>query len=416
MQMIDAPRAHRLERGDKRVLVGVIDTGIDGSHPDIAPNLSRALSRNFVPDGDAVDVDEAGHGTHVAGTIAAPANGHGIVGVAPNVTLVNLRAGDDAGYFFLQPMVDALTYAADVGIDVVNMSLYIDPWLFNCPNNPADSLAAQREQQTIIAATQRALDYARSRGVTLVAAAGNSHTDLGGPATDTSSPNFPRGRAYHRNVDNTCLVLPTEGNGVIAVTSLGRSGRKAYYSDYGLEQADVSAPGGDLRDFVGTRRYRRPENLILAPYPEALLRMEGALQADGAPTKGDVLRDCQSGQCAYYRYLQGTSMAAPHATGVAALIVSRFGQPDPAHPDGLTLEPVQVEWRLRSRATARQCPNGGTLDYPDLPPQFTAVCQGKARRNGFYGDGIVAARQSLVPMRRRWGGERLVVGSQRWAE
>src|ERR671922_59941 len=77
-------------------------------------------------------------------------DGGGMAGVAPNVKLVNIRAGQDSGYFFLQPSVDALTYAADIGVDVVNMSYYIDPWLFNCRNNPADSPEAQAEQRTII--------------------------------------------------------------------------------------------------------------------------------------------------------------------------------------------------------------------------------------------------------------------------
>ena len=118
-------------------------------------------------------MDENGHGTHVAGTVAAAANGLGIAGVAPNVTLVNLRAGQDSGFFFLQPSVDALTYAGDHGIDVVNMSYFVDPWLFNCKANPADSPAEQLEQRTIIEAMQRALKYAHRHGVTLIAAAGN---------------------------------------------------------------------------------------------------------------------------------------------------------------------------------------------------------------------------------------------------
>lgn len=92
------------------VLVGIIDTGIDGTHPDIAPNFSNALSRNFTVDipsidgpceyADCVDpanVDHDGHGTHVAGTVAAPVNGLGITGVAPESTLVNIRAGQDSG-------------------------------------------------------------------------------------------------------------------------------------------------------------------------------------------------------------------------------------------------------------------------------------------------------------------------------
>ena len=77
-----------------------------------------------------------------------------MAGVAPKVDLVNIRAGQDSGFFLLQPSVDALTYAGDAGIDVVNMSYFIDPWLFNCRANPADSPAEQQEQRTIIEATR----------------------------------------------------------------------------------------------------------------------------------------------------------------------------------------------------------------------------------------------------------------------
>jgi len=73
--------------------------------------------------------------------------------VAPKVTLVNLRAGQDSGYFLLAPTLAALTYAGDIGVDVVNMSFYTDPWLFNCTKNPADSPAEQAEQSVIREAT-----------------------------------------------------------------------------------------------------------------------------------------------------------------------------------------------------------------------------------------------------------------------
>src|SRR3954468_22942796 len=175
MRMIHATPdgSYATQPGSHDVRVGIIDTGVDGSHPDIAPNFDAALSRNFTtddpvidgecasdPDGscsDPANVDEDSHGTHVAGTIGAPLNGIGIGGVAPGVDLVNLRAGQDSGFFFLQPTVDALTYAGDNGVDVVNMSFYIDPWLYNCRKNKADSPAEQEQQRTIIDATQRAL-------------------------------------------------------------------------------------------------------------------------------------------------------------------------------------------------------------------------------------------------------------------
>jgi lantibiotic leader peptide-processing serine protease len=216
-----------VQPGDRGVTVGIIDTGIDGSHPDVAANVNAGLSRSFTTDipfdplGNEIDgpcatdpdgscsapanVDENGHGTHVSGSVAAAANGRWIAGVAPNVTLVNLRAGQDSGFFFLQPSVDALTYAGDHGVDVVNMSYFIDPWLFNCRNHPEDSPAEQLEQQTIIKATERALRYAHQRGVTLVAAAGNGATDISKPVEDTTSPDFPLGTEKERLVPPSCL-------------------------------------------------------------------------------------------------------------------------------------------------------------------------------------------------------------------
>lgn len=145
MDMINAGEAHKIQSGDKRVTVGIMDTGVDASHPDIAPNFDHKLSRNFVTDIPEIDgpcevescvdpagVDEGGHGTHVAGTVAAAKNGIGVSGVAPDVSIVNVRAGQDAGYFFVGPTVNALTYSADAGLDVVNMSFYVDPWAYNC--------------------------------------------------------------------------------------------------------------------------------------------------------------------------------------------------------------------------------------------------------------------------------------------
>ncbi len=228
MRMIGATSAGSYAKnpGKKGVRVGIIDTGIDGSHPDIKPNFNAALSRNFVVDMPDIDgpcevatcvdpnnVDDDGHGTHVASTIGSPINGLGVAGVAPNVTLINIRAGQDSGYFFLRATLDALTYAGDIGVDVVNMSYYTDPWLFNCLDNPADSPAEQLEQRTVRQATQRALNYARNHGVLPVAAMGNEATDLNAPTADDSSPDYPANAAKDRNIDNSCITVPTESNG-----------------------------------------------------------------------------------------------------------------------------------------------------------------------------------------------------------
>ncbi|MFC7587398.1 S8 family serine peptidase [Nonomuraea antimicrobica] len=403
MRMIGADRANAKAPGTKQVLVGVIDTGVDGKHPDIAPNFNRELSRNFVTDKpkdergetldgpceaadckDPVDVDDDGHGTHVASTIASPVNGIGIAGVAPGVQIVNIRAGQDSGFFFLKPSLDALTYAGDIGVDVVNMSYYVDPWLFNCPANQADTRKQQLEQQAVITGMQRALDYARQRGVTLVSALGNGSTDLGHPSVDKQSPGYPKGEEKERKVDNTCLNVPAESKGVISVSALGPSGRKAIYSDYGDEQTDLAAPGGDVLDGEGTQATRS----ILAAAPERVLRATGRIDAAGKPKGADVVADCTGGTCSYYQYLEGTSMASPHAAGVAAILVSRFGKPGKG---GLDLSPDTVEDLLYKTATQKACPTPRQYVYKAFGQTATHDCEGGPSDNGFYGHGIVDA-------------------------
>jgi subtilisin family serine protease len=416
LRMVRSDRARTVTSGDKRVSVGILDTGVDASNPDLAPNFDWKLSRNFardmpVLDGacevasclDPVGTDDGGHGTHVAGIVGAAANGFGLSGVAPGVDLVELKGGQDSGYFFLESVVNALVYAGDTGIDVVNMSFYLDPWLYNCPGNAADSTAEQTEQRTIIAGMTRALTYAHARGVTLVAALGNNNEDLGKPRTDISSPDFPVGAEHNRPIDNaSCLSLPVEGPFVLGVSAVGPSGRKADYSNYGTEQISFAAPGGYLSDGYGTASYRSNANEVLSTYPVKLLQDEGTVDSAGNITTAGrdlVVKRCTSGgKCAYYTYLQGTSMASPHVAGVAALVVSRYGKADPSHPGTLRLAPSTVESALARSATRQPCPSPRLQTYrrEGRSAQYDAYCAGGKGFNGFYGAGIVDAYAAMT--------------------
>ena len=328
MRMIGATpeQSYRTQPGKRQVLVGIIDTGVDASHPDIRPNFVKSLSRNFTTDmpdidgpcedepdqscTDAADTDEGGHGTHVAGTVGAALNGTGIAGVAPKTGIVNLRAGQDSGYFFLQPSVDALTFAGDHGIDVVNMSYYIDPWLYNCAANPADTPAQQAEQRVIIEATQRALRYAHDRGVTLIAAAGNQDDDLGDPEPENTSPDYPPGTNHPRDATDDCLSLPTEGE------TCCRSARSARAS------ARRTTPTTASRAWTCRRRAATPAT---PPRP----RRRAGTPACSPPTRPRGQGGLEGGRA---------RTASPHTTGrgpwhldglaargVAALVVAEYG-------------------------------------------------------------------------------------------
>ena len=369
MQMIGATAegTYATQQGEKGVTVAVIDTGVDASHPDIAPNLDVARSRNWTtdrpdidgdcaddPDGSCSDpatVDEDGHGTHVAGTIASPINGFGMAGVAPNVTLVNDRAGQDSGFFFLFETIAALDYAGSIGADVANMSFYTDPWQYNCPSGTRRSCRGRRWRPTRRSSRpssssssnqiQGAVDRALAADVTLVAAAGNFHSNLDGDKVDDTSPDYPEGSEQVRLVSDWCRDMPTEATGVISVSAVGPSKAKADYSNYGAGQEtggtgddpageiDVAAPGGYFRDFFGTDQFQVPENEILGPYPRNVAEANKEIGGSGKPKSEFVVRDCSPAKegpaadpspqprpqaaCAYYQLIQGTSMASPHA-------------------------------------------------------------------------------------------------------
>ncbi|EPY92512.1 S8 family serine peptidase, partial [Streptomyces noursei] len=171
---IGADRAAKVNPGSRKVTVGVIDTGVDDTHPDLKPNFSARQSANCVggvPDTSPgawrpYDPVEDAHGTHVAGTIAAARNGIGVAGVAPGVKVSAIKVSEPkTSLFYAESVVCAFVFAADHGIQVTNNSYYVDPWMFNCKDDA--------DQAAIVDAVGRAAKYAQDKGVVNVAAAGN---------------------------------------------------------------------------------------------------------------------------------------------------------------------------------------------------------------------------------------------------
>src|SRR5437899_8263596 len=204
MIQIHAPDARAINGGSSAILVGDIDTGLDYTHPDLAPNVDDAASVNCLSgapvQGKVAANDDNGHGTHTAGTIAAALNGIGVVGVAPNVRIAGIKAGDANGFFFPEAVVCAFMWAGSHHMNVTNNSYFADPWLFNCRNDA--------EQRAIWNAERRAISYAISKGVVVVAAEGNQADDLAHPTQDATSPDDTN--PVLRTIHNNCAVVPVE--------------------------------------------------------------------------------------------------------------------------------------------------------------------------------------------------------------
>ncbi|MZD08160.1 S8 family serine peptidase [Streptomyces sp. SID5785] len=347
---IGADQAAKINPGSRKVTVGVIDTGVDDTHPDLAPNFSASQSASCV--GGKADTSPGAwrpaspdhyHGTHVAGEIAAARNGVGVAGVAPGVKVAGIRVADPVNeLFYPEAVVCAFVFAADHGIEVTNNSYYVDPWQYNCMDDP--------DQRAIVDAVNRAQLYAQKKGTLNLASAGNSNHDLDADAIlDDSSPDDST--PVERTIDpHTCFDVPTQLKGVVTVSATGVNRTKSYYSTYGRGVIDIAAPGGD--------KYQIPDT----------------------PSKtGTILSTLPGGQ---YGWLQGTSMASPHAAGVAALLKS-------AHPKA---SPARLQALMKAQADDHACPTSYDGDGDGV---VDAVCKGGKARNGFYGSGIVNALKAV---------------------
>ena len=276
-QTVDVPRA--------TVTVAVMDTGIDPDHKDLKDRIDASRSVgcqvNGIPTQDpSAWKDDHYHGTHVAGTIAASHNGYGVDGVAPDATLIAIKTSNKAGSFYPEYVACAFDWAAEHNVDVSNSSYYMDPYAFWMPNEASQAAGLE--------AASRAVRYSKEHGVVNFAAEGNSDDDHDNPTIDKDSPNDVEGAAVERNVAGGIDVPAMLNDSVLSVSALKLPTgadpataklERAGFSNYGKNSVDVAAPGQRIWSTMPTWEKDPP-----------------------------------------FGYLSGTSMASPHAAGVAALV------------------------------------------------------------------------------------------------
>ena len=320
MKAIDAPGAWDAGYTGAGVRVAILDSGIDPTHPDLAPNLNTALSTSFVPYEPYID-DGDGHGTHVAGIVAAADNAYGSIGVAPNAEIVAVKVLDSTGSGYFSWIISGMLYANAVGADVISMSIgaYLPRsgfWTEDGTKVGANEVAA------LVTLLTRVINYVWSNGSFVVGSAGNDSINFTG--------------------DAGLLHVPSDCGRILSISATGPLGwgfdptvdldTPAFYTNYG-SAIDYAAPGGnvDFDIYPGDGWWI---DMVFSTFPGG------------------------------WAWMAGTSMATPHVSGVAALIIE-------ANEHRLT--PSQVESILRQSAD-------------DL---------GKPGRDEWYGRGRVNAAQAV---------------------
>jgi len=440
LDRIESPAANSITDGRKNVIVGVADTGLDFTHSELAKQIVHVedftgtenppICKTFFnpPASDAdwaatfggpATTDWNGHGSWIGGNIAASRDGVGINGIAPGVSLVALKISQWCGSAYDSEILDAFMYAADHGIDIVSISFggYLD--------------RSDPDQDAIYQTYVNVVRYARSKGTLIVAAAGNEHTRIGeggrvlshGSLTLPGDPVVDLYGQYETPGGIPGVVdVSSTGNVVMAASAScdpstiganatckptsdahqplrpGSTDQLAYYSNYG-PRIDIAGPGGARKfnvpnaDRGGTPGWPYTTADGFTDFEDFSITSNWALEIPcfTFPAGNGVF---YPDEC--YSAIQGTSMATPHVSGVAALIAS--ANRDARH------DPARILELLRS----------GARDAHNFTPGLSATDTSPGDRTGLacsagychlggrriddreaYGAGIVDAVRSL---------------------
>ena len=295
----------------KDARVAVLDTGFSLTHPDIASKYDPSCTADMTGEGIAYGPnsdDPTGifsHGMHTAGTVAAAQNNAGTIGVAPDATLCLVKVLLNSGSGSFADVVSGILFAADKDVDVISMSL--GGYLVKSGEKGLYTAVEAGELRHFI---DRAVDYATSRGALVIASAGNDAIDFD-------------------KTDNL-ISLPSDSPGALSISATAPIGwarnpnvsldNLASYSNFGQSAISLGAPGGDFRpDLV-------PGTCTVAGLTRDCAVFDLVFSTGAVVTRRTRL----AAPGAYYYWSAGTSMATPHVSGVAALIVSRFGSMPPA--------------------------------------------------------------------------------------
>ena len=263
--------------GRPSIRVAILDSGLDAYHIDQMGLIDMVNSIAFVPSksGPPAWEDDHFHGTHVGGIVTS--NNFGVAGVAPNVTLVAVKVLDDKGNGTLGDIIAGIYYAADIGVDVINMSL--------------GATFPKNEAQGVVPAFNKAVNYAHSKGVFIAAASGNDGEDL-----------------QH---NGNRVSVPCETGVLSCASGTASNDMLAYYSNFGRNAINTAAPGGDFTQGLP------------APFG-------GILSLCSSHSLDPALAACKPVDTPFgmvgtqYVFAEGTSMASPHIAGLGALLDSQY--------------------------------------------------------------------------------------------